>query len=119
MLREMEELRSLAIGSPVPTPQPDDEGLFVESPLTESDDGGKFGINNDLCPKIRVERCLPAAAAAEGSSGTSDESGRSSSAAANEEQETLSAITTSASRQNGRKAEEIKTSADCDGGSRG
>lgn len=47
MLREMEDLRNLSIGSPVPTPQTDD------------DDDGVFErvFDDETFPAIRIDRC--------------------------------------------------------------
>ena len=51
MLREMEELRSLGIGSPVPTPRSEDEPVFDNlDPSDLVDPDARF-------PAIRVESC--------------------------------------------------------------
>lgn len=74
MLREMEELRSLSIGSPVPTPRPDDadgftivDGTFiVDGDLSAAAAGGSSGdepgsrsSSASPFPAITVNRCPP------------------------------------------------------------
>ena len=51
MLREVEDLRNLAIGSPVPTPRDDDDddGMFAEA----------FDSDRSF-PAIRIDRCTAA-----------------------------------------------------------
>ena len=67
MLRDMEELRGLSIGSPEPTPRPDD---FDEFQITDEDstlsggseifnETGNRSSSSSPFPAITVERCEP------------------------------------------------------------
>jgi len=68
MLREMEELRGLSIGSPEPTPRPDDFDVFpnIDVDSTLSGNGGFFfeagsrSSSSSPFPAITVERCMGA-----------------------------------------------------------
>lgn len=49
MLREMEDLRNLAIGSPVPTPRTEDDlEIFTQT------------FDNESFPAIKIDRCVSA-----------------------------------------------------------
>jgi hypothetical protein len=76
MLREMEELRSMSIGSPVPTPRPEDadeftivDGTFVvdgdmlaaAAGRSSGDETGSRSSSTSPFPAITVNRCPPPA----------------------------------------------------------
>ena len=67
MFREMEDLRNLAIGSPVPTPRTDDDvEIFAD------------GFDDESFPAIKIDRCVTAVDARldDGSSARPDDPAR-------------------------------------------